>query len=462
MSIRKIGILFILGGAGGLVLIFILIQNGYIPQDIQQLFIVLSLMVVFHLGFAFYYFYVNAERRKKIIIRLTILTLFLFLFGWFCKLQHWPTASLQFIFATFIFCFTCLPLIVKTRYDKWVSITRKPIQSLVLGLGDLLSIILILLALLCKLQHWPGFYTLGSIGIVLLVITFLGWNNMFKNEVQLRQLAEKKLANAFDDLKVKHEMIEEKNREIHDSINYAKRIQFTLLAHAEFLVANLNEHFVFFKHKDIVSGDFYWATSVIENEKSKNIYLAVCDSTGHGVPGAFMSLLNISFLNEAINEKGIVQPNKVFDHVRSRLINTISTDGAKDGMDGILLLKEKDGTKIRYAAANNAPIVVRNGEVIELPYDKMPVGLGEVKSTFTLFEVELQKNDVLFLYTDGYADQFGGPKGKKYKYKNLNAFLCQIAKTNLTHADKKLDYEIEQWKGDLEQVDDLCIIGIRI
>lgn len=462
MSLRKIGIAFIFGGLSGLILFFTLISYGYLPEDIQQLFAVLSLMVIFHLGFAFVYFYLSAERRRKIIIRLTILTLFLFLFGWFCKLQHWPTASLQFILATFIFCFTCLPLIVKARYDKWVSITRKPIQSLLLSLGDMLSIILILLALLCKVQHWPGFYLLGSIGCVLLVITFLGWNNMFKNEVQLRQVAEKKLASAFDDLKVKHELIEEKNREIHDSINYAKRIQYTLLAHTEFLNSHLNEHFVFFKPKDIVSGDFYWATSIHENEKDPTIYLAVCDSTGHGVPGAFMSLLNISFLNEAINEKGIVQPNKVFDHVRTRLINTISAEGAKDGMDGILILKEKNGTKVHYAAANNAPIVVRNGEIIELPYDKMPVGLGEVKSKFSLFEVDLQKNDALFLYTDGYADQFGGPKGKKYKYKNLNAFLCELANNNLTNADKELDHEIEQWKGDLEQVDDLCIIGIRI
>jgi serine phosphatase RsbU (regulator of sigma subunit) len=462
LSLRKTGLVFIFGGAISLVLITFLIQYGYFSNELFQIIIILSSLLILFLGIAFYFFYVDKPQRRKIIIWLSSISLFLSVFGWICKFNHWPTASLQIIFSIFIFCFSCLPLIVKARFDKWVSITRKPVQSLLLSLGDLLSIILILIALLCKVQHWPGFYLLGSIGCVLLIVTFLGWNKMFKNEVQLRQVAESKLASAFDDLKSKHELIEEKNREIRDSINYAKRIQYTLLAHAEFLQINLNEHFVFFKPKDIVSGDFYWATSFDDDKKNEKMFLAVCDSTGHGVPGAFMSLLNISFLNEAINEKNINEPHKVFEHVRSRLISTISADGAKDGMDGILLLKEKNSTKIHYAAANNAPVVIRNGVIIELPYDKMPVGLGEVKTEFSLFEVELQKEDVLFLYTDGYADQFGGPKGKKYKYKNLNAFLSKISASSLANAEEKLNDEIEQWKGDLEQVDDLCIIGIRI
>jgi serine phosphatase RsbU (regulator of sigma subunit) len=259
-------------------------------------------------------------------------------------------------------------------------------------------------------------------------------------------------------IEAQKELISEKNKEILDSINYAKRIQYTLLAHEAMLKQHLPEHFVLFKPKDIVSGDFYWATA-----SGNKFYLAVCDSTGHGVPGAFMSLLNCSFLNEAITEKSIYKPNEVLDHVRKRLIESISQDGGKDGMDGILLcFEEKNKTiKITYAAANNNPVLVRNGSLQELPADKMPVGLGEKHDPFSLNSIELQKGDVLYLYTDGYADQFGGPKGKKFKYKTLNDLLLNI---NLKSADEQkqiLNSQFESWKGTLEQVDDVCIVGIK-
>ncbi len=248
----------------------------------------------------------------------------------------------------------------------------------------------------------------------------------------------------------------EKNKEMTDSINYAKKIQTSLLAHADFLTVNLPEHFVLFKPKDIVSGDFYWAT------KTKDyFYLAVCDSTGHGVPGAFMSLLNISFLNEAINEKNILEPNLILNHVRQRLIENMN--GAQDGMDAILLRIPLNSpvSKIEYAAANNSPILIRNNEIIELPKNKMPVGKGENELSFTSHTVELQKGDNLYLYTDGFADQFGGPKGKKFKYKALNNFLNEICNSSLGEQHLSLDNKFTAWKGDLEQVDDVCIIGIK-
>jgi serine phosphatase RsbU (regulator of sigma subunit) len=256
-------------------------------------------------------------------------------------------------------------------------------------------------------------------------------------------------------------LIEEKQKEILDSINYAKRIQYTLLAHEEFLKQNLNDHFTFFNPKDVVSGDFYWATTVGSGEHKK-FYLAVCDSTGHGVPGAFMSLLNIGFLGEAINEKGIEKPNEVFEFVRKKLTETISKEGQKDGFDGILLCVDKSSGMITYAAANNAPVLVRKHELIELSNDRMPVGVGERKQTFELFTIEHQKGDIIYLYTDGYPDQFGGPKGKKFKYKQLNELLLANANLPLAEQRSKLKSEFENWKGDLEQVDDVCVIGIRI
>lgn len=251
--------------------------------------------------------------------------------------------------------------------------------------------------------------------------------------------------------------LEEKQREIVDSINYAKRIQYTLLAHADFLKTHLKEHFVYFNPKDIVSGDFYWATT-----RGNKFFLAVCDSTGHGVPGAFMSLLNISFLNEAVTEKGIEKPNEIFNFVRQRLIDNINKDGQKDGFDGIILCMDKSSGQITYAAAHSNPILVQNNSLVELPADRMPVGISESKADFQLFNLPAQKGDILYLYTDGYADQFGGPKGKKLKYKQLNEILLDLHKKPLNEQQTLLDSGFENWKGKLEQIDDVCVIGLKL
>ncbi len=255
----------------------------------------------------------------------------------------------------------------------------------------------------------------------------------------------------------KNHIIEEKQKEIVDSINYAKRIQFALLANHEFVNQFIPNNFILFKPKDIVSGDFYWAT-----EHNNKFYLAVCDCTGHGVPGAFMSLLNIGFLSEAIKEKNIEEPHEIFNYVRSRLINTISKDGQQDGMDGILLCLDKANNQYTYAAANNEPILVSNNVVKELPKDKMPVGKGEKMESFTLQTLNLEKGDTLYLYTDGYADQFGGPNGKKFKYKPLNELLLSFCDKEIAFQKEKLNTNFLDWKGNLEQVDDVCIIGLKI
>ena len=307
---------------------------------------------------------------------------------------------------------------------------------------------------------------IGSVSVVLFLVAIfsLMLYNRFKTTQKQKQIIEIKEKETQEQ---KH-IIEEKQKEILDSINYAKRIQYTLLAHDEFLKENLPEHFVYFNPKDIVSGDFYWAT-----KHNNKFYLAVCDSTGHGVPGAFMSLLNIGFLSEAINEKGIDKPNEVFDYVRMKLTHSISKEGQKDGFDGILLCletlpsPEKEGrsTRITYAAANNAPILIKKGpaaELIEANADRMPVGVGERKENFTLHTIEAKSGDMLYLYTDGYADQFGGPKGKKFKYKQLNELLVTLHNKPLSEQKMDLKNSFENWKGNLEQVDDVCVIGIKI
>jgi serine phosphatase RsbU (regulator of sigma subunit) len=258
-------------------------------------------------------------------------------------------------------------------------------------------------------------------------------------------------------------LVEEHQRETIDSINYAKRIQYALLANKELLTQNLPEHFVLFNPKDIVSGDFYWAT-----EHNNKFYLAVCDSTGHGVPGAFMCLLNMGFLSEAIKEKNISKPNEILNYVRQRLIDSIGNDGQQDGMDAILICIDKslqfrdDPYAITYAAANNEPVLVRDDQIIILPKDKMPVGKGERTESFKLQTINLNKGDVLYLYTDGYADQFGGPKGKKFKYKPLNELLLAVSKDEMAKQREVLSTNFVDWKSSLEQVDDVCIIGIKI
>lgn len=289
----------------------------------------------------------------------------------------------------------------------------------------------------------------GVLVFLMLILAFRGYRT--KQKVNL-ELSEKN----YEIQQQKH-IVEEKNKEIVDSINYAQRIQHALLASSKILDKNIPQHFVLFKPKDIVSGDFYWAA-----EKENFFYLAVCDSTGHGVPGAFMSLLNSSYLNEAVTERGIIKPNEIFNYVRNRLIESISSGGAKDGMDGILLCIDKKTKEITYAAAHNSPVLISNTEHIKLPCDKMPVGAGERADSFLNYSIDVKEGDMIYLPTDGYADQFGGEKGKKLKSRNLQEKLYEISKTELNQQKQFLDNYIENWKGNLVQVDDICVVGIRI
>jgi serine phosphatase RsbU (regulator of sigma subunit) len=252
-------------------------------------------------------------------------------------------------------------------------------------------------------------------------------------------------------------IIEEKQKEIIDSILYAKRIQNAILAHDTYLAKHIPQHFVLFKPKDHISGDFYWAT-----KKDGRFWLAVCDSTGHGVPGAFMSLLNIAFLNEAITEKNFTEPHEVLNHARKRLIQNMSKEGNKDGMDGILVCIDPEKKTYTYAAAHNSPLIIKNNEFVEYHADKMPIGEGIREESFSSRKFDVKEGDMIYLYTDGYADQFGGPKGKKFKYKQLNDLLMDLHQKPLNEQKEKLSQVFSEWKGQLEQIDDVCVFGIRV
>lgn len=294
-----------------------------------------------------------------------------------------------------------------------------------------------------------GMFLIGGLIVISLGISFKSNQQKKKANTLLNQQNE--------EIENQKSLIEEKQTEILDSIHYAKRIQESLLVQEKLMQEALPDSFIFFQPKDIVSGDFYWAT-----KRNGKFYLAICDSTGHGVPGAFMSALNITFLSEAINQLGIVEPGKIFDHVRNRLVESISHDGAKDGMDGVLFCFDETTSSLTYAAAYNNPIIIRNGELMKFPADKMPVGKSDLMNEFQTVSIEIMPGDQLFAYTDGYADQFGGANGKKLKLANLHAYLLRISDEKMTEKQTLLKEYFQSWKGNLDQIDDVCIFGVKL
>ena len=258
------------------------------------------------------------------------------------------------------------------------------------------------------------------------------------------------------------EIIAEKQKEILDSIHYAKRIQQAMLTSESYFDEHLNaEYFIYYQPKDIVSGDFYWAV-----EHHNKFYIATADCTGHGVPGAFMSLLNISFLNENVIERNLKDPGQILNEQRKEIIKALNPKGSensKDGMDCVLCAIDIKNNILEFAAANNPVWLIRNHEIIEYKADKMPVGKYEDNAKdFKSQSIVLQKGDLIYTFTDGYADQFGGPKGKKFKYKQLENLLLFNHHLPMNQQRELLSQTINDWKGSNEQVDDILVIGVRI
>jgi serine phosphatase RsbU (regulator of sigma subunit) len=291
-------------------------------------------------------------------------------------------------------------------------------------------------------------------GIIFMIFSFSGMSTRYK-------LTRENFINSIK-LQKSFYVIEEKQKEILDSINYAERIQRSLLASKKLLDENLNDYFILFKPKDVVSGDFYWAAKLHNN----NFVLVTGDSTGHGVPGAIMSIVNIASLKEAVIQ-GITSPELLLNETRRLIIENLKNDGSreggKDGMDGNLLCFNLKN-KVLYAACANNPIwIIRGNELIEIKADRMPIGKHEEdKTSFTLHTLNLQNGDIVYTLTDGFADQFGGPHGKKFKYKKLQELLLSITHEPMEIQKQKLNAIFENWKGNLEQVDDVCLIGVKI
>ena len=248
-------------------------------------------------------------------------------------------------------------------------------------------------------------------------------------------------------------------RHIEDSIMYAKRIQTALIPSLELFSYKL-EHFVLYKPLAIVSGDFYWVSSQVNPQ-----VIISADCTGHGVPGAFMSMLGVTLLNEIINGKHILQPDLIIENLRQGIIKSLKQvaeeDSIKDGMDIAVCVVDFDKNILWFAGANSPLYLVRGGELIHYRADKMPVAIHYKMEPFTLHKIDLQKGDAFYIFSDGYADQFGGPKQKKFMSMQLRETLVSMAGMPMLKQGERLNEIFEEWRGDSPQIDDVTLIGVR-
>ena len=280
-----------------------------------------------------------------------------------------------------------------------------------------------------------------------------------------------------DEIISQKQELEQKSTNITDSINYAKNIQTALLPRHEILDEMLPDHFILLKPRDIVSGDFYWF-SIIENLR----VIAAVDCTGHGVPGAFMSMLGSAFLNEIVNKEYITHTGVILRRLRKEVIRSLHQKGeageAKDGMDMTICVIDYSTMKMQFSGANNPMYLVRskdetapgpysateaNGNILyDIRGDHMPVSLSYSMDNFKVHEIDFMKGDIIYLFSDGYADQFGGPDAKKFSYKRFRNLLLSVSKLPLEVQRALLESGITDWMGNNNQIDDIMVVGIRL
>jgi serine phosphatase RsbU (regulator of sigma subunit) len=270
------------------------------------------------------------------------------------------------------------------------------------------------------------------------------------------------------EIEAKNVELEHKNNDILSSIKYAERIQRALLPSTEKFSKLLPESFVLFKPRDIVSGDFYWIESVMTEDGDQMIVYVTADCTGHGVPGAFVSIVSSSLLDISRSNRDVNTPAEALDFLNKEINKTFnsqySEEKIRDGMDVVICALKIGTRELSFAGAKNPLFIIRNQELIEIKGDKQPVGLMDEGATkpFSNHELTLQENDVIYTFSDGYADQFGGERGKKFMYRKFKELLVSIAMLPMNEQKKILDTEFESWKGDLDQLDDVLVIGVRV
>ncbi len=264
---------------------------------------------------------------------------------------------------------------------------------------------------------------------------------------------------------VQKEEISDQNKKITESIRYAKRIQQAVFPSEQLLKEIGCENFILFKPRDIVSGDFYWVSQ--ENDK---IIIAAADATGHGVPGAFMSMLGIAFLNEIkdIDNESAFSSASILDKLRNKIKNSLQQTGkddeAKDGMDIALCIIDLHSRVLQYSGAHNPLYILPSGSsnIIEIKPDRQPIGIHLKEKPFTNHEIKINKGDTFYMFSDGFVDQFGGEKNTKYKSSKFKSFISEIQSNSMEKQKQLLETEFANWKGLIEQTDDVLVIGIRI
>jgi len=337
---------------------------------------------------------------------------------------------------------------------------------------------------------------LGLVGIFLLIV----FNRLKVTRKQKNIIEEQKLEveQQKEEVELAHSELEEKNKEITDSIQYAKRIQNAILPPTKVVKEYLTESFIYYKPKDIVAGDFYWMESVsssrhsaldaespnkneiagqpfdsAQGDKGNDVVLfAAADCTGHGVPGAMVSVICNNGLNRSVREYGLTDPGEILNKTREIVVQEFekSEEEVKDGMDIALCSLQLNppfegrerGMTLKYAGAHNPLWIIRGGELLETKANKQPIGKFDNPEPYTTHTIELQKGDSIYIFSDGYADQFGGKKGKKLKTTNFKKLLLSIQNETMEKQKQLIDEAFEDWKGDLEQLDDVCVIGVKI
>lgn len=290
-------------------------------------------------------------------------------------------------------------------------------------------------------------YFFSNVLMNFLIIIFL----VFRNEKNRQKLLVA--------LTVKNTLITQKNNEIQDSIHYAKRIQQAILPPKDLVDEYLPDSFILYKPKDIVAGDFYWM-----QQKDEKILFAAADCTGHGIPGALVSVICNDALNQSVEEHNLIEPGKILDKTRDIIVHVFekSEEDVKDGMDISLCVLDKAQNTLQWAGANNPIWIIRNGEIQETKPDKQAIGKIDNPHPFKTHNFKLEKEDLIYIFTDGFQDQFGGEKGKKFKLANFKKLITSIHNEKMKKQLEMINTSFEDWRGDQEQVDDICVIGIRI
>jgi serine phosphatase RsbU (regulator of sigma subunit) len=314
-----------------------------------------------------------------------------------------------------------------------------------------------------RFKRWI-YVAVAGILLLLAVVTIVYRNNRQRKKTNEQlQLFNTEIVEQKEELQQKNTIIEIAYNDIKSSINYAKRIQEAILPIKDEIKRSFPESFVLFKPRDVVSGDFYWFTK----HNHKNI-IACVDCTGHGVPGAFMSMIGNTLLNEIVNEKEIEKPsdilNLLHERVRQSLKQNLESTETRDGMDIALCVIDIVNNTLEYAGANRPLYLIRDNNLNEIKADKMSIGGDKMEEdrSFTNHQLEIKKKDIIYMSSDGYADQFGGEKGKKFMVKRFHQTLLEINHLSMEQQGSTLKKIIEQWQGNSEQIDDILVMGIKI